>query len=138
MVRLWLLCLVLIFALAEGYQWIVHLDGLAQLQGPLSVAGGILLAIASNYQRFKQTTTARQAVVAEASAPNLDAPPTCSTSTIGYIPACLESATPPAAPPAQPPALTPQSQRSISFEIRQPTRLQWQAFKPPSQPPSSD
>ena len=51
--KLWIVCFVMLFGAFELYQWICQVSGFsdAQLSLPIAVAGGIGLAIASNYDR---------------------------------------------------------------------------------------
>ncbi|NJL87986.1 MAG: hypothetical protein HC886_21640 [Leptolyngbyaceae cyanobacterium SM1_1_3] len=126
MARLWLLCFVFLFALAEGYQWVADFPWLTNTELPLAIAGGMLLAIVSNYGRLKASSPASSPVRV---LPDVDLPghePEASSSA-GFIPAGLESAEPPSRPSTQASASSPK--RSISFEIHKPQRLQWQAFR---------
>lgn len=52
--KLWLVCFLILFFGAEAAQWLGHLSWLSgvELSLPLTVAGGIGLAIASNYHRW--------------------------------------------------------------------------------------
>lgn len=56
--RLWLVCFVLLFGIAQFYQWLTHLTWFAQvdlehfdLPVPVFIMAGVLLAIASNYDK---------------------------------------------------------------------------------------
>ncbi|MEO1123611.1 MAG: hypothetical protein AAFW84_09630 [Cyanobacteria bacterium J06635_15] len=54
MLRLWVVCFVLLFGCAEGYQWVSQLHWFSEvsLSLPLVIAGGMALAIASNHTHF--------------------------------------------------------------------------------------
>ncbi|NEQ29709.1 MAG: hypothetical protein F6K04_01710 [Leptolyngbya sp. SIO4C5] len=128
MVKLWLLCFVLIFALAEGYQWVMNLDGLAELELPLAIAGGMLLAIASNRGRRRPVS----APDTKPAPPDSLAP--TSPDAIDFIPACLDAPSTQTIATADSQTAQPSAPKSISFEIQKPRRLQWQTFKQPPQP----
>ncbi|TVQ07055.1 MAG: hypothetical protein EA368_15420 [Leptolyngbya sp. DLM2.Bin27] len=97
--KFWLVCFLLLFFAAETAQWLGQLAwvGSAELSLPLTVAGGIGLAIASNYRRW----------------PSLEAPSTKPE------PPPLPTAMPPTVAPAP----LPKARRkgdTISFEIKKP------------------
>ncbi|MFQ4135042.1 hypothetical protein PGN35_001870 [Nodosilinea sp. PGN35] len=50
--KLWLVCFLILFFGAEAVQWVNHLPwmGSVELSLPLTIAGGVGLAIASNYR----------------------------------------------------------------------------------------
>ncbi|MDJ0702579.1 MAG: hypothetical protein QNJ46_04795 [Leptolyngbyaceae cyanobacterium MO_188.B28] len=52
--KLWVVCFIILFGSFELYQWIGQFSWFsdAQVSLPLTVAGGIFLAIASNYDRI--------------------------------------------------------------------------------------
>jgi len=62
-VRIWLSCFFLLFAIAELYQWAKHLS----LPLPIYILGGAFLAIASNYNKrsglFFQNSSAEPPLV---------------------------------------------------------------------------
>ncbi|WP_035986130.1 hypothetical protein [Leptolyngbya sp. KIOST-1] len=95
--KLWLVCFLILFFGAETAQWLGHLPwvGGLQLSLPLTVIGGVGLAIASNYRRWPS---------------------------LGTLPAKPEP--PPAPNPPVPPASprpTPRRKAdTISFEIKKP------------------
>lgn len=102
--KLWLVCFLLLFGIAETAQWLGQLAwfGSVELSLPLTIAGGVGLAIASNY-----------ATLFGRSQPGAIAP---------------KPAPPPATPPIPPvAAATKATQASrkgdtISFEIKKPER----------------
>lgn len=47
--KVWIVCVFVLFALVEFYQWLKHLS----LPLPVSILGGILLAVSSNYRFLK-------------------------------------------------------------------------------------
>lgn len=46
--RVWLACFIVLFAIAELYEWAKHLN----LLFPIYIVGGAFLAIASNYDKL--------------------------------------------------------------------------------------
>lgn len=101
--KLWLVCFLILFLGAETAQWLGQLPWVSSvaLSLPLTVVGGIGLAIASNYA----TLFGRPWPSLGASAARPDLLP------------------PPEAPPVEAPIVDPQTTRkgdSISFEIRKP------------------
>ena len=52
--KLWLVCFLILFFGAETVQWLGHLPWISsvQLSMPLTIAGGIGLAVASNYRHW--------------------------------------------------------------------------------------
>jgi hypothetical protein len=46
--RVWLTCFMVLFTLAELYQWLKHF----QLPLPIFLLGGAFLAIISNYEKY--------------------------------------------------------------------------------------
>ncbi|HZG39511.1 MAG TPA: hypothetical protein VEZ50_12585 [Nodosilinea sp.] len=100
--KLWLVCFLILFFGAEAVQWLGHLPWVssAELSLPLTIAGGIGLAIASNYRHW----------------PSLGATPTQPE------PSPLPNPTPAPSPTVEPPAQPPQARKgdTISFEIKKP------------------
>jgi hypothetical protein len=103
--KLWLVCFLILFLGAEAAQWLGQLPwiGGVELSLPLTVMGGVGLAIASNYRHGSRVDP-------------LPPPPE---------PSPLPSIMPPPSPPAEPPVPSPQASRradTISFEIKRPGR----------------
>ena len=102
--KLWLVCFLLLFGVAETAQWFGQLAwfGSVELSLPLTIVGGVGLAVASNYA----TLFGRSQPGAIAPKP---APP---------------PATPPIPPVAAPAKATQASRKgdTISFEIKKPER----------------
>ncbi|MBE9158531.1 hypothetical protein IQ265_17065 [Nodosilinea sp. LEGE 06152] len=101
--KLWLVCFLILFFGAEAAQWLGQLPwvGSTELSLPLTVAGGIGLAIASNYRHWPSLG---------ASAEKAESPP-------------LPTAPPPPSTPVAASAPPPKGSRStdsISFEIKKP------------------
>lgn len=97
--KLWLVCFLVLFFGAEAAQWLGQLTWASGVELPLTVAGGIGLAIASNYRRWaSQGHPSAQP----------ESPP-------------LPAAPPPPAAPAPPPKARHQGD-TISFEIKRPKR----------------
>lgn len=98
--KLWLVCFLILFFGAEAAQWLGHLPwvGSVELSLPLTIAGGVGLAIASNYRYWRSSGS----VVARPEQPPLPPP----------SPAVV----------APPPALPKVSRKpdTISFEIKKP------------------
>jgi hypothetical protein len=97
--KLWLVCFLLLFFAAETAQWLGQLAWVSsvELSLPLTVAGGIGLAIASQHSRW----------------PGLGA------SSAKPEPPPVPTATPPPASPAPPPKASHKGD-TISFEIKKP------------------
>ncbi len=80
--KLWLICFLVLFFGAEAAQWLGHLPWVSrvELSLPLTVAGGIGLAIASNYialfGRSWPTFSPRPTKAADPPLPIPPAPPT--------------------------------------------------------------
>lgn len=112
--KLWIVCCVILFGAFELYQWICRVSWFAdvQLSLPVAVAGGIVLAIASNYDLSSGLPF--NASIEGAAQPD---------SQKANQPIPLQTATLPKEPCKQPISfqlLTP-PKRSISFEIRKPS-----------------
>lgn len=105
--RLWLLCCGVMFAVAQGYQWLIQQTWWTevQLSLPWTVMGGLGLAIASNMRGFRRSFTASQSPTSPQVAPTAS-PTAPEAATQSPQTACQTSAT-----PAKP---------SISFEISRP------------------
>ncbi|MBF2073675.1 MAG: hypothetical protein IGS50_07930 [Synechococcales cyanobacterium C42_A2020_086] len=125
--RVWLICLVLFWGVAELYQWLHELA----LSPPCFVAAGIALAVVSN-------RSGRQArSVAASSGPHKSSPSAAASLAesvkVAAVPSQLSTGVTSLSPPgAQLPSfneITPTSQPSISFTIRR---------SPSSVDPSSD
>ncbi|PSR18242.1 hypothetical protein C8255_08345 [filamentous cyanobacterium CCP3] len=100
--KLWLVCFLILFFGAEAAEWLGHLPWVnsIELSMPLTIAGGIGLAVASNYRHWPS---------------------------LGAIAAKAETPQPTATPPPSPKIATsvppPRSSRkadTISFEIKKP------------------
>lgn len=103
--KLWLVCFLILFLGAEAAQWLGQLPWMAsiELSLPLTVIGGIGLAIASNYRHW----------------PRLGPLPPSPE------PSPLPSTLSPPSPTAEPPVPAPKASRkadTISFEIKRPGR----------------
>ncbi|MGB3199970.1 MAG: hypothetical protein WBA99_03655 [Nodosilinea sp.] len=103
--KLWLVSFLILFFGAEMAQWLGHLPGLGriELSLPLTVLGGIGLAIASNYRPW----------------PSLD--PNADTAKSVPLPTATPSPSPPAAA-SPPPRVSRKATDTISFEIKRPQR----------------
>jgi len=102
--KLWLVCFLLLFCVAETAQWLGQLAWFnsVELSLPLTIAGGVGLAIASNYATLFGRSWPG------AIAPKPASPP-------------LSSAVPPPSPTVAAPVKTTQTSRkgdTISFEIK--------------------
>ncbi|MGG6238127.1 hypothetical protein ACQ4N7_05760 [Nodosilinea sp. AN01ver1] len=101
--KLWLVCFLILFFGAETAQWLGQLPwvGSAELSLPLTVVGGIGLAVASNYRHWPGLG----AIAAKAEAPPLPtASPPPSTTVAASVP----------------PPKGSRRTNSISFEIKKP------------------
>jgi hypothetical protein len=112
--RVWAICVVVLFGAAELYQWI---EGLT-LPLPVLIGAGALLAIVSNSRGGfgllgAINRTLPEPALTESAEPCNSKPAATATAT-SYAPSSHYHAGP------QLPKLTPQSPRSISFEIRSP------------------
>ncbi len=100
--KLWLVCFLLLFCVAETAQWFGQLAwfGSVELSLPLTIGGGVGLAIASNYAtRFSRRWPG-------AIAPKPPAPPP------------LPSTVPPPSPTVAAPVKATRKGDTISFEIK--------------------
>lgn len=106
--KLWLVCFLILFCGAETAQWLGQLPWVSgvELSLPLTVVGGVGLAIASNYGAlFGRNWPTFGTLAAKP-----ETPP-------------LPGTTPPPRPPADKPVNVPQTSRkagTISFEIKKP------------------
>jgi hypothetical protein len=100
--KLWLVCFFILFFGAETAQWLGQLPwvGNAELSLPLTIAGGIGLAIASNYRPSPKGS--------------LPAPQTTASSP---LPTASVASRAPAATPGSPPPVRSKAS-TISFEIK--------------------
>ncbi|PSN13597.1 hypothetical protein C7293_15285 [filamentous cyanobacterium CCT1] len=101
--KLWLVCFLILFFGAEAAEWLGHLPWVSsvELSMPLTIAGGIGLAIASNHRHWPSLG----AIAAKAETRPL---PTTTP------------ATSPTTAPANPPPRDSRKTESISFEIKKP------------------
>lgn len=104
--RLWLVCCVLLFLAAQGYDWMHHLPWLAEfaLPLPLAIAAGTGLALISNYTAGSSLPSSNGAIAPKVAEPTVPVSP-------------QETAQSPQAPARTPASVQSSGTSSISFEI---------------------
>ncbi|MCC5639616.1 hypothetical protein LC593_28085 [Nostoc sp. CHAB 5844] len=68
--RVWLACFVLLFALAELFDWLQEFS----LPLPIYILGGAFLAVASNYDKIVGSYFSDTSIAASLETPQLDVP----------------------------------------------------------------